>query len=56
MTDRIIRTWLRFDDAECVRCRRWAGPELDTVYVVHDEGLVCTDCITAEEQKAATDG
>lgn len=49
----VTRTWLRFDDVECVRCRRRAGPEGDTVYVVEDEGLVCVDCITEGEKGAA---
>lgn len=49
----VIRTWLRSDDVECVRCNRWAGPEGDTVYVVADEGIVCTECVTDEESARA---
>ncbi len=53
---RVIRTWLRFDDVECARCKKWCGPEGDTVYVVGDEGCVCTDCVTDTEREEATSG
>lgn len=49
----VLRTWLRFDDVECVRCQRWCGPEGDVVYVV-DDGCVCNDCITPAETAEAT--
>ena len=49
----VKRTWLRFGDVECVRCRRWAGPEGDTCYVVEGEGVVCTECITEDEKAVA---
>ena len=34
---KVTVTWLRFDDVECVRCRRFAGEEGETVYVVDGE-------------------
>ncbi len=46
----VTSTWLRDGDVECARCRKWAGPEGDRVYVVKSEGCVCTDCITNDEK------
>lgn len=50
---KVTVTWLRFDDVECVRCRRFAGEEGETVYVVDGEGCVCVDCITQPERLCA---
>lgn len=47
-----FRTWLRYDDVDCVRCRRWCGWEDDDVYVYKGEGLVCVEC----HEAAQTDG
>ena len=46
-------TWLRFDDVECVRCRRWAGPEGETCWVVTGGGMVCDECVTPSEEARA---
>lgn len=48
----VKRTWLRFDDVECTRCHRWAGPEGDTTYTV-DGHVVCVTCVTHDERKGA---
>ncbi len=53
-TPKVTRSWLRFDDVECVRGgHHWAGPEGDLCYVVDGEGMVCPEHITdAERQRA----
>lgn len=48
---KVIVSWLRWDDVECVRCNRYAGPEYATCWVV--EGVVCPDCITEAEKARA---
>lgn len=53
--DKVLRTWLRYDDVECVRCKRLAGYEEETCYVVA-EGVICTECVTPEEVARAVNG
>lgn len=48
----VLRTWLRYDDVECVRCKRLAGYEEETCYVV-TEGVICTECVTPSEAQRA---
>lgn len=51
----VTRSWLRFDDVLCVRCKGWAGPEGDRVWVVDGEGCVCDECVTDDEKARAHD-
>ena len=50
-TGRMIfeKTWLRFDDVECVRCRRLCGPEGAVAYRYPGEGMVCVECHEAAQ-------
>lgn len=52
---KVIKSWLRFDDVECTRCHRWAGPEGERCYVVDREGVVCGECITEAEKARAVE-
>ena len=47
----VIKSWLRFDDVVCVRCREYCGVEGEDVWVV--EGCVCDECITSAEKQRA---
>lgn len=44
------KTWLRFDDVECVRCRRSCGPEGEVAYRYEGEGMVCDECHAAAQR------
>ena len=57
VTNPIVKiTWLRFDEVECIRCKRVAGDTDDTCWVVEGEGIVCDRCITPAEDARAERG
>ena len=49
------KTWLRFDDVECVRCRHLAGPQDGVAYHYEGQGVVCVECHEAA-QSDGSDG
>lgn len=50
------KTWLRFDDVQCVRCRRLCGPEGAVVYRYEGEGMVCDECHEAAHLDGPEEG